>query len=267
MLCVPLALLLLAFVAYPLLKLTIDSVSIGNGLGNYADALSSAAVRKALITTMISSVIVTVLSVGFGGLLAWYVCTVKNRAVQAGLWLAVLAPIWMGTVVKNYAVLLIIGQRGLLNDLLGLFGLGPLNLLYTPTAVIIGMTYMMIPYAFLSLYAVFVTIDKSFALAARSMGASSLYVARTIVLPLATPGLVAGSAVVFAISVGFYVTPVLLGGAQSAFMATVIEASIFDLFDYPRATASSVILLLAALLVVLVALRLAGGSRLLKAIA
>jgi putative spermidine/putrescine transport system permease protein len=220
-----------------------------------------------MVTTFLSSAVVTAIAVAAGGMLAWYLRTVKRTAVKAVLWVAVLAPIWMGTVVKNYAIVLLVAKEGALNDLLGLFGIGPVSILYTTTTVIIGMVYTMLPYAVFSLYAVLVSIDESLLKAAESMGASRIGALRTVVLPLAMPGILASSALVFAISIGFYITPVLLGGAQTPFMATVIDDNIFNYFNYPLAAAASVILLAVAVLTVGLALALVGRERLVRAAA
>jgi mannopine transport system permease protein len=263
----PLSIVLATLVAYPLAKLTIDSLSSGGGLRNYAAVFESSAGRRALITTLVAGALVSLAAVVLGGLLAWYIRTVRSSTIKVTLWLAVLIPFWMGTVVKNYSIVVLLSAEGPLNKLLSALGVGSLSVLYTSTAVAIGMVYTMIPYAALSLYGVFLTVDESLLDAARGMGASRLYAARTILLPLAMPGIVAATALVFAISLGFYVTPVLLGGAQTPFLASFIGDYIFTFFDYPVASAASVILLLAALTTLALALLLVGRERFTRAVA
>jgi mannopine transport system permease protein len=267
LLVAPLLIVLLGFVVYPLVKLTIDSLTTGEGAGNYTAVLRSSAGRRALITTMLASAGVSLAAVALGGLIAWYIRTTRHGRVRAMLWLAVLAPFWMGTVVKNYSIVILLSAEGPLNKLLGLFDIPPTSLLYTSTAVGIGMVYTMIPYAAFSLYGVFLTIDESLLDAARSLGASRLRVTRTVVGPLALPGIVASAALVFAISLGFYITPVLLGGAQTPFMASYIQDYIFTFFDYPLASAAAVILLVVALVTLGLALLMVGRQRLLRAVA
>lgn len=266
LLATPLLLLLAVFVLYPLVKLAIDSLTTGDGLGNYAEVFESSAGRRALVTTIGSAILVSVLSVAIGGLCAWYIRMTKSTAARAILWIAVLLPLWMGTVTKNYAIVLLISKNGALNSALGGIGVGELELLYRPGAVILGMVYTMIPYAAVSLYGVFLTIDESLPAAARSLGASRARTIWTVVLPLSIPGLVASTALVFAISLGFYVTPVLLGGAQTPFMASFIQDRVLQFFDLPVASAASVILLLAAILILGLALRLVGRERLMRAV-
>lgn len=255
------------FVGYPIVKLAIESVSQGGGLENYAAVIESSAGRRALIATVLAASLVAVASVAIGGLLAWYAHSARRAWVRAALWFTVLVPFFVGVVPKSYAMVLLLADNGPLNSLLGELGLGPVSLLYTSTGVIFGMVYTMVPYAALCLYGVFLRIDVALIAAARSAGASWSRVASTVVLPLAMPGIVAGLALVFAISLGFYVTPVLLGGAEAPFMASLIGEYVLAQFDYPLASAASVMLLATALLVLGAALCLIGRERLLRAVA
>ncbi len=267
LLVLPLLAVLLGFVVYPLAKLTIDSFTTGEGAGNYTAVLESPAGRRALITTLLSSVLVSVVAVTLGGLLAWHIKVSSSTFVKAILWLAVLAPFWMGTVVKNYSIVILLSSEGPLDKGLELLGLAPVSWLYTSTAVAIGMVYTMVPYAAFSLYGVFLSIDRSLLDAARGLGASRARAISSVMLPLAMPGILASGALVFAISLGFYVTPVLLGGAQAPFMASYIQDYIFTFYDYPIASAASVILLAVALLTLGLALALVGRGRLQRAAA
>jgi mannopine transport system permease protein len=266
-LAAPLLLVLGGLVLYPLVKLTVDSLTTGSGLGNYAAVFESSAGRRSLATTFVAAALVTLAAIALGGLLAWYIRTARSATVKAVLWLAVLVPFWMGTVVKNYSIVLLLSAEGPLNQLSQTLGLGSVSILYTSIAVAIGMVYTMVPYASLTLYGVFLTVDETLLAAARGMGASRLYAVRTVLLPLALPGIVAAAALVFAISLGFYITPVLLGGAQTPFIASFIGDYIFTFFDFPVASAAAVILLVAALVVLAAALALVGRGRLARAVA
>ncbi|MDA2989092.1 MAG: ABC transporter permease [Actinomycetota bacterium] len=240
---------------------------MGDGVGNYVDVFTRSSTRRAMIITLFSAGIVTILALAAGSVLAWHLCTVRSRLAKALIWIAVLAPFWMGTVVKNYVVILILGREGPANDTLAAVGLPRVDMIYTTQAVISGMTYTMIPFAVFSLFGVLRGIDQTLPLAAQSMGASRLVALRTTVLPIAAPGVLASGGLVFAISVGFYITPVLLGGGQTPFMATVISSNIFGYYNYGFAAAASVVLLLVALLVLAFAFLAVGRERLLRAVA
>lgn len=265
LLMVPLLILLAAMVGYPLVRLAIDSVTLGDGFGNYSNVVGSGTVRRVLITTVLASALVTALAVAFGALLAWYAKAARSRAAKAVIWLAVLLPVLMGTVVRNYAFVILFQPEGPLNTALKALGLGRVELLYTTPAVLIGMTYTMVPYAVLAMYSVFANFDLTLVSAARSTGASRPRTMATIVLPVVAPGLFATAAIVFAISLGFYVTPVLLGGAQSPFMALFVQANILEEFNLPLASTASVLLLAVAIVVLGLAVVMLGRRRLLEA--
>lgn len=262
----PLVLLLACFVAYPLVKLTIESLSAG-GIDSYRVVLESSASRRALVTTVVVGIAVALVAVVIGGLLAWYARTARSRLARTAIWVALLVPFFMGTVTRNYALVLMFSDNGPLNDALRALGLAPLSLLYTSGGVGLGILYTMIPPAAFALYGVLLTIDESLIAAARGLGASRFRAMLTVTLPLALPGLVGAFALVFAVSVGFYITPVLIGGAQAPFMASQIQDYVFASYDLPLAYAASVILLVLALAVVAAALLVVGRRRLLRATA
>lgn len=258
----PVLVMIVAFVLYPLLKLTIDAFTQGDGLGNFTAVLGSGAARKAFWTTLWSSAVVTVISVLLGSMLAWFAHATTSKIARALVLLAVLIPFCMGVVIKNYIFAIIFARTGVVNSVL--LGLGliddPLKLMYTPFAVIVGMVYAMLPYATLSLLAGFATIDLNLINAAKSMGASHARAVLGVVVPLGKPAIVASMTIVFAISVGFYITPVVLGGTQTPFVASLIGDDLFDVFNYPRAAATGVLLLVVATTVLLGGLKLVGGK-------
>lgn len=257
----PLLIVVAIFVIYPMLKLAYDSFTLGDGLGNYAAVFQSGATRKAFVTTLWSSILVTLISVAMGAVVAWWIRAVQNRWIRSLILLSVILPFCMGIVIKNYAFAIIFSRTGVLNELLQWSGLTdtPITIMYTPFAVNAGMVYSMLPFAILALLASYMTIDLNLVTAAKSMGASKIRSAFTVILPLAVPGIMASFTIVFAICVGFYITPIVLGGAQTPFVASLIGDDLFRHFNYPRAAATGVILLVVALTILLVGLRMVGG--------
>ena len=175
----------------------------------------------------------------------------------------------MGVVVKNYAFVVILGRDGIVSVVLQDIGLRstPTDLLYTPAAVVIGMVYTMLPYAVLPLFASFVNVSLELPKAAESLGASRTRAMTTIVLPLAWPAIFATGIIVFVLSLGFYLTPVILGGTSGTFVATLVQNDIFAFFDYPDAAALGTVLVIGATLVLSVGFWLIGPERLRRAIA
>jgi ABC-type spermidine/putrescine transport system permease subunit I len=261
----PLLLAIGVFVIYPLARLLIDSFTLGDGgFSNYADALGSASIRKSIWMTLWMSFLVTALCLVFGATLAWAIRTCRSPYLRALLWATILLPFWMGVVVKTYAWSLLLSNNGLINSTLVSLGVidEPAQLLYTPLAVVLGMTYSMVPYAVLSLYPTMKNFNMELLNASYGIGASRGTTMFKVWVPLMKPGFIAAGAIVFAISIGFYVTPVLLGGAQTPFMATAIGDDIFTYFNYERAAASSVILLVIAASVLAGAIKLVGAKTL-----
>lgn len=261
----PLVIVALLFVLYPLLKLAIDAFTMGDGgLSNFQAVFASKAIRNSMVNTLAMSLIVTALCLLFGGTLAWVLSKPQRVWVKTLLWAAILLPFWMGIIVKTYAWAVLLAKNGVINSTLMSLGIieQPLSLLYTPFAVVLGMTYTMLPYAVLAMYPTISGFNRELLNSARILGSSQTGAMARIWLPNVMPGLVASAAIVFAISIGFYITPVLLGGAQVPFMASVIGDDIFAFFNYPRAAASSVVLLIVALGVLLATLRSVGAKAL-----
>jgi putative spermidine/putrescine transport system permease protein len=257
LLAAPLLVALALFVVYPLVRLVVASLGSPEGIRIYTEFFRSRANVRALSLTFAYSAVVTVLALIIGAALAWPLRVTHSRMVRLLFWTAVLVPGWMGVVIKNYAFLIILGKNGVLNTTLQALHLTdrPLDILYTPTAVVIGMLYTMLPYAVLPLYVTFLTIDTSLIAAAENLGASWLQAMMSIALPLARVGLLATGVLVFVIALGFYVTPVALGGARATFVATLIQDDLFFRFDDAGAAT------LGTILVVAVCVILVGASR------
>jgi mannopine transport system permease protein len=232
LLALPLVAALAIGVGIPLVELVYTSLH-GQGLSRYSAVINDEAEWHALKVTVAASLVTTVISVLAGALLAWFVHASARRTVKVVLWLAILLPTWMGVVVKNYAFVIILGREGVLSAALQDLHLtsGPVDLLYTPSAVIIGMVYTVLPYAVLPLYATFVNISLDLPKAAETLGASRSRAITSVVIPLARPALFATTIIAFVLSLGFYLTPVILGGTSGTFVASLVQNDIFLFFD------------------------------------
>lgn len=252
-------------VLYPLIQLLVESVG-KRGFGDYIEAFSDEVKIRALWTTLWVSGAVTVACVAIAFVIAWSLRTSASRLLQGILWFGILIPMAMSIVVQNYVWVVILGRNGLFNDLLRALGLPTVGLLYTPGAVVIGMVYTLLPFAVFPLLVTFRTIPDQVLHAAQSMGAGWLTVMRTVVLPLSVAGLFITVVLVFVLSLGFYVTPIILGGPRATFLAKVIQDDLLMRYDSSAAAASSVILMAVALLIVTVAIKAVGRERFEKAL-
>lgn len=263
----PLIVIAGALIIYPLVRIVMTAGG-GSLITNLENFFANSANLRVLRVTFVDSAIVTLLAVGVGAVLAWSMRTSSSRLMRILLLAAIFLPFWMGSVTKIYALTVILERFGVLNRLLT--GLGilnqPIGLLYNQSAVIIGMTYQMIPFAFLPLFLGFLSIDLDLVRAAESLGAPRLRAVFSIVPPLAFPSIFAAAALTFVISIGFYLTPVLLGGASVPFSATLISQNIFEFFDLPSAAIAALLLLVSAGVVLGLAYIIVGKRALRKAL-
>lgn len=262
----PLLILLVLFLAIPVAMVLAQSL-FEDGLGAYRDFFNSSVSVGALRRTLVSSAVVTVLTIGLGGILAWRLRMTRSRLVRVLIWMAILTPLWMGVIVKNYAFAILLGRGGPFSALYAwLFDTEGMTLMYSQAAVVMGVFYSMLPYAALPLYVTFRSIDLDLLSAAENLGASRLQAMTSVLLPLARPGLVATGIIVFVISIGFYITPVLLGGAKSPYLPSLIEQDLFQFYDESAARIAAAVLLILAMAIVGVAMKLLGARQLQKVI-
>lgn len=269
LLLAPALLLLLLFFVVPIVRIMWVAIAEPTfGFDRFADFFASGAARRSLWTTLRVSAIVTLLATLLGLSIAWELRTSQSKWKRAALWSATIFPLWTSIVVRNYAFTILLQRKGVLNTALVSSGIieEPLGILYTNTAVVLGMLYTMLPYAILPIYASLVNVDTTLVGAAESLGASRVRAIVGIVLPLIAPSVFAAAAITFVVSVGFYITPILLGGPEAPFLATFIDQQLFSLYDFPAAAATASILFLAAILVVGLAWRVVGFDQLRRAL-
>ena len=264
----PFIVLIAVFVIYPFVRLVQTAFGPPAGLGNLGAYLGNAANLYALRTTLLDAGVVTALSFGLGSLMAWSLRTTGSRLMRFLLLSAVFVPFWMGSVVKIYAFTVMLGRAGVTNTILMNMGLisEPLPLLYTQPAVILGMVYQMLPYAVLPMFVAFSSIDLDLILAAEGAGASRAQALLQIVLPLAAPGILATLIVNYVIAIGFFLTPVLLGGATAPFTASVIQEDLNTYSDLKDAAIGGLLLLVAGIVAITLGYFLVGKERLRRAI-
>jgi putative spermidine/putrescine transport system permease protein len=269
LLLAPALLLLGLFFVVPIVRIVWVAVAEPSfGFDRFADFFASPAARRSLLTTLRISAIVTLVATLLGLLIAWELRSSPSKWRRAALWSATLFPLWTSVVVRNYAFTILLQRRGVVNTALVNAGIvdEPLGILYTDTAVVLGMLYTMLPYAILPIYASLVNVDLALVGAAESLGASRPRAVAGIVLPLIAPSVFAAAAITFVVSVGFYITPILLGGPEAPFLATFIDQQLYSLYDFPAAAATASVLFLAAVVVVGLAWRVVGFEQLRRAL-
>ena len=255
----PLALYMIAFYALPLASMLLRSVADPTWtLDNFRRLATDAVFRDVFWITLRTALIVTFGTLLLGYPVALALSRLRGTAVTIVLVL-VLLPFWTSVLVRSYAWMVLLGRHGLINEFLISLALiaAPLRLLNTSFAVYIAMIHILLPYMILPIASVLRQIDTALPRAAAGLGAPPHRVFMQVVLPLSMPGVAAGVLLVFVLSLGFYITPALVGGPHDLMLSMLIAQQV-DLLDWPYAACLSAALLATTLLLILFAQSLPG---------
>ncbi|MDG1459328.1 MAG: ABC transporter permease [Pseudoprimorskyibacter sp.] len=265
-LSLPAVLAILIVVFLPIFWLS--SLSLYNATGalsaeNYDRIFSSALYRRTFVVTFQISISVTLICVLLGYPLCYWLSKLPNRT-SAILMVFVLVPFWTSVLVRTYAWLVLLQRNGIINSSLVSMGIieEPLQLAHNLTGSIIGMVHIMLPFLVLPLYATMRSIDTDLVRAAVGLGSSPRGAFWRVFFPMSLPGLFAGIVLVFILSLGFYVTPALLGGGRVQMLAQRIESTITVYSNWGAASALGVVLLVLALLMIWLMNRIFGLDKL-----
>lgn len=237
-------------------------IEITGTLANYAKAIEPLYLRIFLKSFwMAGATTLLCLIIAFPVAIA---VTFASERSRSWLLLLIMLPFWTNLLIRTYALMAVLGEKGFLNQGLGwlwlkfhpmmiMLGLGtvtqtefePLKLIYNNFAVIFGLVYVQLPFMVLPLYAALDRLDRSLIEASLDLGAGHIRTLANIVVPLARPGIMSGILITFIPSLGSYLTPDLLGGSDSQFIANVIERQFHSANDWPFGSALSFILLYA----------------------
>jgi spermidine/putrescine transport system permease protein len=189
---------------------------------------------RSLVLALVSTVLCLIISYPF----AYYIAT-RSPRVRNVLLILVMIPFWSNFLVRTYAWKVILGNEGVISQVSQLLGGDPVSILFTNTAVLIGLVYGFLPFMVLPLYAAIERLDWSLVEAARDLYASGWTAFRKVTLPLSMPGVVAGSILVFIPALGAYVTPAILGGARTTLLGDYIVSQFLTARNWPFGSALS----------------------------
>ncbi len=270
LLLAPGAVLIGAVFLLPLIWFLEQSISeLGSGLEiarQAAGIVGSRAMQRSMLVTGEIALATTLGCLALGYPLAFALTRARGLAFRAVIG-CVLLPYFTSVIVRTYAWMVLLGRTGVVNHALQATGLtdGPLQLLYNRTAVVVGMTYVLLPYMVLTLYSAMRTVDMRLLQAAAGMGASAARIFLRVFLPLTMPGVIAGSLLVFILATGFFITPALMGAPDDLMIGMLIERQIELADNWPVASVMSLILLVVTLAVYAVYSRFADPRRALPA--
>jgi putative spermidine/putrescine transport system permease protein len=255
----PAALLFVLFFILPFGVMALLSVLSGNPVSNpnvtftwrhYNRLFDSDLYFDALVATMRIGAVTTIISLLIGYPLAHWMARMQSRVGHALLLMAVIAPLLTGIVVRTFAWMTLLGDRGVINYTLQRLGFSPLPLMYNEFGVIVGLVHIYVPFMVLTLVGVIGRIDRTLEEAARGLGAGRLRTFLEVTLPLSLPGILAGSLLVFALAISAYVTPVVLGGNNVLTLPMLIYQQVSASFNLGFAGALGVVLLAVSLALV-----------------
>jgi len=257
LLIAPAAVLLAAFYLYPIATVLWISVTEPKpGLGNYELLVTSGGVQHVLLTTARICAATTAVALLLGYVVAYSLVHAAPRQ-KRWLFMGVLLPLWISVLARAFAWVTLLRREGLINQLLLAAGLidQPLPLMWNELGITIGMVHYMLPYAILPLYANMRDIDARVIAAARGLGADRTQAFLRVFLPLSMPGVFGGCVLVFILSLGFYITPQLLGGPTDYLISMFIAIQVQELLNWGYAALLAIILLISTVGIFLIASR------------
>ncbi len=256
----PALMLLTVFFVAPVLGLLLRSVLEPQpGLQNYVEVFGSTTYLRVFVNTFVVATIVTVVTLMLAFPVAWFLAVAPRRWASL-LFAVILLSMWTNLLTRTYAWMVLLQRTGIINKTLMGWGLiaSPLPLINNLTGVTVGMTYIMLPFMVLPLQSTIRSLDPATFRAASLCGANRLQVFTRVFLPLAVPGIGAGVLMVFVMSLGYFVTPALLGGTSNMMLAELIAQLVQSLLNWGLAGAAALILLVVSLGIYAVQFRFFG---------
>lgn len=244
----PALIILLIFYFYPIIRLLPKSFINDDGqftMEFFRRVFTEELYLTTLLRTLKIAVMATVINMLLGYPVAYFMSTCKPRTANI-IMAVILLSFWTSLLVRTYAWMVLLQRTGLVNQILQALKIisEPLTIMYTETAVLIGMTNILLPYMILPIYSTLKGMDSNLPVAAMSLGASRPMAFLKVTLPLSVPGVASGVMLVFIQSLGFYVTPLLLGGPQTMMITGLIDNQMFTFINWHFGSALGMVLLL-----------------------
>ncbi len=260
-LALPAMLLLAIFFVVPVVSLLLRSVTEPDlGLQNYETLLATSTYAKIFLNTFMVASVVTTVTILLGYPVAWLLSILPTRWATIGFGIILLS-MWTNLLARTYAWMVLLQSTGVINRSLQALGIidEPLSLINNLTGVTIGMVYIMLPFFILPLQSTLRTIDPATLQAASLCGAGRWQAFWRVLLPLSLPGTLSGGLIVFVMSLGYFVTPALLGGTSNMMLAELISQLVQSLLDWGLGGAAAFVLLVLTLALYAVQVLLFGA--------
>ena len=206
----------------PLIIMVYFALTASSGAFTLANLSGLGQYKKAFVISILYAAVATLITLILAYPMAYFMTKLKVSS-QRMLFMIVMIPMWMNFLIRTYSWITILANTGLINTLLSKLGIGPLKLINTPGAVILGMVYDFIPYMILPIYSVMSKLDKSLLEAAEDLGSNSFAKFKRVIFPLSRPGVISGITMVFVPSVSTFYISQKLGGNKTMLIGDTIE--------------------------------------------
>ena len=210
------------FIIVPLVIMVYFALTDANGVFTLANIASLGRYKKAFAISIVYAIIATIITLLLAYPMAYFMTKLKISS-QKMIMMIVMLPMWMNFLIRTYSWITILANTGIINTVLGKLGIGPLKLINTPGAVILGMVYDFIPYMILPIYSVMSKIDRSLLEASDDLGANAFNKFKRVIFPLSRPGVISGITMVFVPSVSTFYISQKLGGNKTMLVGDTIE--------------------------------------------
>ncbi len=233
-----------------------------SSLANYIDFIQEPIYWNTLLRTASMSLLVTTLALIMGFPIAYYIAKIAKQRARGALFLLCLIPLWVSDLIRAFGWILLLRETGVISSLLQWSGLisEPIEFLYNDMTVIIGLVYTVILFMVVPLVSTLDGMDNALIEAGYNLGGSGFTVLRKIIIPYAMPGIVSGCIIVFMMTAGSYLTPILLGGKNSSWFTEQIYEQFITRYNWESGAAFGFILLIFTSFVVWLGLKLSGQT-------
>jgi len=228
------------------------------GLANYATFFTEPLYWNTFARTAFMSIFATVLTLLIGFPIAYYIAKLVRGRVRALLFIMCMIPFWVSELVRTFGWMVLLRETGVMSNLLQYIGIvdGPVEMLYNDVAIMVGLVYTSMLFMVVPLVTTLDSLDDSLVEAGYDLGGSGFRILRKIIIPHAMPGIVSGCIVVFMLSLGNYLTPILLGGKDSLWFTEQIYVQFITRFNWEQGAAFGFLLLILSSLIVWAGLKM-----------
>ena len=245
--CTPYTVWSIIFIVVPLIMVAYYAFTDKSGAFTLANIAELPRYAKTFGISLLYSAIATVVCLIISYPLAYFMSNMKATP-QRMLSMLIMVPMWMNFLIRTYSWITILANTGIINNLLSKIGIGPVKLINTPGAIILGMVYNFLPYMILPIYTAMLKLDHSLLEAADDLGASPITRLKKVIFPLTMPGVISGITMVFVPCISTFYISQKLGGGKTMLIGDVIEMQFQSAYNYNLGAAISLVLMILILI-------------------